>query len=181
MLHREKIHFAESALVYQSITVDRREKNATMPHLCHQIAGNSRLRPARTRMKLHTTATQQYQTVTGYDDAAVEINAVSYRHSLLVLPETAPVAWPVTSFDALAPEHFDIIDATRPDVVILGTGNRQRFAHPKLTTALTARRVGVECMDNKAACRTYNILMAEGRKVALALIFEESTGLAQSQ
>ena len=132
-------------------------------------------------MKLHTTATQQYQTVTGYDDDAVEINAVRYHHSLLVLPETAPVAWPVTSFDALAPEHFAIIDATRPDVVILGTGGRQHFVHPKLTTVLTARHIGVECMDNKAACRTYNILMAEGRKVALALIFETPATPAQPQ
>lgn len=132
-------------------------------------------------MKLQTTATQQYQTVTGYDDAAVEINAVRYQHSLLVLPEAAPVAWPATSFDALAAEHFAIIDATAPDVVILGTGRRQHFVHPKLTAVLTARRIGVECMDNKAACRTYNILMAEGRKVALALIFEPSTTTAQPQ
>lgn len=130
-------------------------------------------------MKLHTTATQQYQTVTGYDDDAVEINAIRFQHSLLVLPESAPVAWPVPSFDALTAEHFAIVDATAPDVVILGTGQRQRFVHPQLTTALTARCIGVECMDNKAACRTYNILMAEGRKVALALIFDTSTGAAQ--
>jgi uncharacterized protein len=123
-------------------------------------------------MKLHTTPTQQYQTVTGYDDDAVEINAVRFDHSLLVLPEAVPATWPVTSFDALTPENFAQIDATSPDVVIVGTGVRQRFAHPRLTAALTARRIGVECMDNKAACRTYNILMAEGRKVALALIFE---------
>jgi len=124
-------------------------------------------------MKLHSTETQQYQTVTSYDDSGVEINAVRFDHSLLVLPETAPVAWPVTSFDQLTAAHFEQIDATRPDVVIFGTGLRQRFVHPKLTTALTSRRIGVECMDNQAACRTYNILMAEGRKVALALIIEK--------
>jgi uncharacterized protein len=56
--------------------------------------------------------------------------------------------------------------------VILGTGRRQRFVHPALTACLTARRIGVECMDNQAACRTYNILMAEGRRVALALIID---------
>jgi len=123
-------------------------------------------------MKLHATSTQQYQTVTAYDDAGVEINAVRFTDSLLVLPETPPAPWPVTSFAALTPEHFAQIETTAPDVVILGTGARQQFVHPRLTTALTARRVGVECMDNKAACRTYNILMAEGRKVALALIIE---------
>lgn len=123
-------------------------------------------------MKLHTTDTQQYQTVTAYDDSGVEINAVYFRHSLVVMPETAPQAWPVTSFEALATEHFEQINAAGPEVVILGTGNRQRFVHPRLTVSLTARRVGVESMDNKAACRTYNILMAEGRRVALALIIE---------
>jgi uncharacterized protein len=123
-------------------------------------------------MKLHATSTQQYQTVTAYDENSVEINAKSYRRSLLVMPEMAPVDWPVASFDALSAEDFAQIDAIDPDVVILGTGERQRFIHPRLIGALTARRVGVETMDNPAACRTYNILMAEGRRVALALILD---------
>jgi uncharacterized protein len=121
-------------------------------------------------MKLHSTSTQQYQTVTAYDEQGVEINLIPFTHSLLVLPEVAPTAWPVTSFDALTAENFEQISATTPDVVILGTGARQRFVHPRLTSSLMTRHIGVECMDNKAACRTYNILMAEGRKVALALI-----------
>lgn len=123
-------------------------------------------------MKLHSNSTRQYQTVTAYDDTGVEFNAVRYEYSLIVLPETAPAAWPVGSFDALTLANFAQIDAMAPDVVILGTGQRQRFVHPRLTAALTARRIGVECMDNHAACRTYNILMAEGRKVALALIID---------
>ena len=122
-------------------------------------------------MKLHSTLTQQYQTVTSYDENGVEINLIPYDYSLIVLPEISPAAWPVSSFDALTTEHFEQINAITPDVVILGTGARQRFIHPRLTASLTARRIGVECMDNQAACRTYNILMAEGRKVALALIF----------
>lgn len=123
-------------------------------------------------MKLHSNDTRQYQTVTAYDDSGVEINAVRFAHSLVVLPETEPTPWPVSTFDALTAEHFAQIDAAAPDVVILGTGRRQRFIHPKLIAALTARRIGVESMDSQAACRTYNILMAEGRKVALALIVE---------
>lgn len=123
-------------------------------------------------MKLHSTTTQQYQTVTAYDRDSVEFNAKRYAYSLVVLPEVAPVAWPVASFTELTSEHFQQIAAHQPDVVILGTGARQQFVHPRLTQALTGQRVGVECMDNQAACRTYNILMAEGRKVALALIME---------
>jgi uncharacterized protein len=82
----------------------------------------------------------------------------------------APRLWPVASFDELTAAHFEAIAADAPDVVILGTGARQRFVHPRLLAALSARRIGVECMDNQAACRTYNILMGEGRKVTLALI-----------
>ncbi len=121
-------------------------------------------------MKLHATTTQQYQTVTGYEENWVEINAVRYDHSLLVLPDQAPKIWDVAAFASLTLAHFSEIAALDPDVVILGTGNRQHFIHPQLIANLTARRIWVECMDNQAACRTYNILMTEGRKVALALI-----------
>jgi uncharacterized protein len=125
-------------------------------------------------MKLHSTPTQHYQTVTAYDETGVEINAVRFEHNLIVLPEIPPIPWQALSFDLLSTEHFAQIEATAPDVVILGTGRRQRFIHPKLVTVLTTRRIGIECMDNQAACRTYNILMTEGRKVALALLFDQS-------
>ncbi len=121
-------------------------------------------------MKLHVTPTQHYQTVTGYEQDWIEINAVRFDHSLVVLPEVAPVDWPVADFDTLRPEDFEIIEAQAPDLLILGTGQRQRFVPPRLVAHLIARRIGVECMDNQTACRTYNILMAEGRKVALAAI-----------
>lgn len=121
-------------------------------------------------MKLHATPTQQYQTVTGYEQDWIEINAVRFDHSLVVLPEVAPMRWHVTSFDALQPEDFKPVEAQSPDLLILGTGAKQRFASPRLISSLIAGRIGVECMDNQAACRTYNILMAEGRKVALAVI-----------
>ncbi|WP_295995382.1 Mth938-like domain-containing protein [Rugamonas sp.] len=121
-------------------------------------------------MKLHASSTQQYQTVTGYDESGVEVNAERYNYSLIVMPEMAPRAWPVAAFEDLTAAHFEQILADAPDVVILGTGARQRFVHPKLTAALTMRRIGVDCMDTQAACRTYNILMGEGRKVTLALV-----------
>jgi uncharacterized protein len=121
-------------------------------------------------MKLHVTPTQHYQTVTGYEQDWIEINAVRFDHSLVVLPEVAPVDWPVADFDALRAEDFKPIEAQAPDLLILGTGQRQRFVPPRLVASLIALRIGVECMDNQAACRTYNILMAEGRKVALAVI-----------
>ncbi len=123
-------------------------------------------------MKLHSSSTQQYQTVTGYDDQGVEINAARFQFSLIVMPETPPRAWDVPTFESLTAAHFEQIEQDRPDVVILGTGERQRFIHPRLVASLSARHIGVECMDSKAACRTYNVLMGEGRKVTLALIIE---------
>jgi uncharacterized protein len=121
-------------------------------------------------MKLHASTTKQYQTVTGYDDSGVEINAERFQYSLIVMPETPPRAWDVLNFESLTAAHFEQIEADKPDVVILGTGERQRFVHPKLIASLSARHIGVESMDSKAACRTYNVLMGEGRKVTLALI-----------
>jgi uncharacterized protein len=123
-------------------------------------------------MKLHSSSTQQYQTVTGYFEGGVEINAAPFAYSLTVMPEVPPRPWPVDAFEDLTEAHFEAIAAESPDVVILGTGERQRFVHPRLLASLSARRIGVECMDNQAACRTYNILMGEGRKVILALIIK---------
>ena len=124
-------------------------------------------------MKLHVTTTQQYQTITGYDDDWIEINSIRFVDSLIVLPEIAPMVWPVKSFEALQASDLEAIAAHSPDLLILGTGAKQRFAHPRLLNGLLTQGIGVECMDNQAACRTYNILMTEGRKVALALIMPQ--------
>lgn len=125
-------------------------------------------------MKLHASTTKQYQTVTGYDDRGVEINAERFEFSLIVMPETAPRPWNAPSFESLTAAHFEQIEEDTPDVVILGTGERQRFVHPRLIASLAARHIGVESMDSKAACRTYNVLMGEGRKVTLALIIDSA-------
>ena len=62
--------------------------------------------------------------------------------------------------------------ALEPEIVLLGTGDRQHFPHPRLLAPLTERRIGVEVMDTRAACRTFNILVAEGRRVAAALVID---------
>jgi uncharacterized protein len=123
-------------------------------------------------LKLHQDASGALNTVTGYGAGYIEINQVRHSGSLLVLPDAPVIAWPVSSFEHLSPELFAMLADSAPEVVIFGSGERLRFPHPRLTAALTARRIGVETMDFKAACRTYNILMAEGRKVAAALLIE---------
>jgi uncharacterized protein len=123
-------------------------------------------------LKLHQDSSGALNTVTRYGAGYVEVNRERYESSIIVLPDVAVIPWPVSSFDALTPEHFECLIALAPEVVVFGSGSRLRFAHPRLTAALAAQRIGVESMDFMAACRTYNILMAEGRKVAAALLID---------
>lgn len=121
-------------------------------------------------MKLHADPLTHLNTVTAYGPGFVEINKVRHDGSVVVAPESPVTAWPVTSFDALRAEDFAALLDLEPEVVILGTGRRQRFPHPRLTRPLHDARIGVEVMDTPAACRTYNILMAEGRRVVAAVL-----------
>lgn len=128
--------------------------------------------PRKTDLKLHQDPSNALNTVTGYGPDYVDINLQRHETSVIVLPGAPVVEWPVASFDALTPELFAMLLEPQPEVVIFGSGARLRFPHPRLTMQLTAQRIGVETMDFQAACRTYNILMAEGRKVAAALLIE---------
>lgn len=99
------------------------------------------------------------------------VNGERYQRSVVVMAETVREDWSVASFDALTEAHFAYFLELKPDVLLLGTGARQRFPHPRLYRALTDAGIGVECMDTHAACRTYNILVAEDRKVVAAILF----------
>jgi uncharacterized protein len=109
-------------------------------------------------------------TFTGYGDDYVMVNGQRHEASLVVLPEKI-IPWPAQGFDTLSAENFVFLKNLNVEIVLLGTGTRQRFPHPRLTSTLTSSGIGVEVMDLKAACRTYNILVAEERKVAAALLF----------
>ena len=85
-------------------------------------------------------------------------------------PERIIEDWPATDFDSLNTEHFAYFLALKPDLVLLGTGATLRFPRPQLSHCLLAARVGLEVMDNSAVCRTYNILIAEGRNVIAAVL-----------
>ena len=78
----------------------------------------------------------------------------------------------MAGFDALAEVHFAVLAALKPEVVLLGTGSRLRFPSPRLTAALARAGIGLEVMDVQAACRTFNILAEEERRVAAALVFQ---------
>ncbi|MCC6209827.1 MAG: hypothetical protein IT513_02170 [Burkholderiales bacterium] len=125
-------------------------------------------------MKLHAAAPSALNRFSGYGEDFVMINgrrhAASEANALIVMPERI-LPWSAAAFDALTEADFEVFLGLGLEVLLLGTGARQRFPHPRLTRALAERRVGLETMDLRAACRTYNILMAEERRVAAALLF----------
>ena len=121
-------------------------------------------------MKLHLTQADGKQLITGYSKDWISINNLVYPQSLVVLPDELLLDWDVSEFDDLIEANFECLLGYQPELVLLGTGATHRFIRPHLIQALTAANIPFECMTTDAACRTYNILMAEGRKVAAALI-----------
>jgi len=108
--------------------------------------------------------------ITGSGPGWVRIGTQEFRENLILTSDLIQVGWAVAGFDALTEADYAGLLAHSPDLVLLGTGAAIRFPHPRLMQALTAARVGVEVMDTAAACRTFNVLTAEGRKVLAALI-----------
>lgn len=94
----------------------------------------------------------------------------TYHASLLVMPDRLVTDWPPQRFEDLAPEHFEVMASDAPEVVLFGSGATLRHPDPRLYAALTRRGIGVETMDTGSACRTYNFLMTDRRRVLAALL-----------
>lgn len=121
-------------------------------------------------MKLHLSSGSAQNIFTAHGDGYVAINGRPYRHAVAVMPDRVLEDWRPAGFEAMSAQDFSFFLAHRPDVLLLGTGIEQRFVHPELHRALTDAGIAVECMNTPAACRTYNILVAEDRKVAAAIL-----------
>ena len=125
-------------------------------------------------MKLHASAPSALNAFTAYGEGYVTVNGERYDFGagggLIVLPAKL-LRWEVSGFDALKEADFHVFLGLDLEILLLGTGPKQRFPHPRLTRCLAEKRLGVEAMDLQAACRTYNILVAEERRVAAALLF----------
>ncbi len=122
-------------------------------------------------MKLHEAKTAGSNLFTAYGAGYVEINGARHSGSLIVTADSIQ-PWAPATFETLAEEHFAALLSLQPEVVIFGSGQRLRFPHPRLTAALANAGIGVEVMDSNAACRTYNILLAEDRQVIAVLLGE---------
>lgn len=122
-------------------------------------------------MKLHASAPGGANTITGYGADYVVVNGERRGSSVIVMPERI-LPWAAASFEALSAEDFIFLKNLNTEIILLGTGARQRFPHPRLIAPLARAGIGLEVMDTQAACRTYNILVAEARNIAAALLFQ---------
>jgi len=121
-------------------------------------------------LKLHREAASALNTFTGYGSGYVMVNNQRIEKSVVVLPDRIISDWTATTFEALAPAHLAPLADLGCEIILLGTGMRLRFPRPEIIRGLERSGVGLEVMDVYAACRTYNILLAEQRSVAAALL-----------
>ena len=121
-------------------------------------------------LKLHLSNSTEKNLFTGYGSGYVLVNQKRYDNNLITMPDHIIENWQVQTFEQLSEEHFELLLPFQPEIVLLGTGDTLQFPSPLVTKKLVEVKIGVEVMDTNAACRTYNILMAEGRNVAAALL-----------
>ena len=124
-------------------------------------------------MKLHLHTSAQQQQITGFDAESISINHQRHAHGLIVHADTLTGAWFTGHWDTLDTQALAPILTLAPEVVLLGSGDKHRFIHPRHLQPFLERNIAVECMTTAAACRTYNILTAEGRNVLAALLLEK--------
>jgi len=120
-------------------------------------------------MKMHLTRGDQGNLIRSCSDAGISVGTELYQSSLVVSAEHVS-AWSVDSIDALCASSFAELLVHKPEIVLIGTGKAQHFASPETYASLLNAGVGVEFMTTPAACRTFNILLAESRNVLAALI-----------
>jgi uncharacterized protein len=112
--------------------------------------------------------------INAYDRAWIEVNGIRFGQSLAVssLRDIQAATWGSSAFETLEQGHFKPWAQTGVELVLFGSGQKLRFAKPHWLQDLIGQGIGVETMDTAAACRTYNILASEGRKVVALLLIE---------
>lgn len=121
-------------------------------------------------MKLHLADAAGLNAFTAYGAGYVMVNRQRHEKSIVVLPDRIITDWAATSFEALAAAHLEALVGLGQEIILLGTGNILRFPRPEILRPLIEAGIGLEVMDVQAACRTFNILVAEERRVGAALL-----------
>lgn len=123
-------------------------------------------------MKLHTANTTGLNIITAYGEDYIAINHQRFDGNVIVLPEETHAAWTSANVSTLQENDMARLLTLGCEIILLGTGSRLCFPERSLLRPFPAAGIGIEIMDLQAACRTYNILATEGRKVAAALLFD---------
>ena len=123
-------------------------------------------------MKFERDDGEGRNTFTGYGEGHVMVNGRRHSSSLVVTGDRIVTDWPAASVESLTADHLAAIVELRPEIVLLGTGSKFTFPDQSLLAPLYKAGIGVEVMDTPAACRTYNILLGEGRNVLAALVVD---------
>lgn len=123
-------------------------------------------------MKLHLAQNAGLLTFSSHGPGYVSVNGTRYEQSVLVCGNKIETDWAPKGFANLDETAFVKLAESGAEIVLFGTGERQRFPRPELLKPLISKGIGLEVMDTRAACRTYNILVAEGRHVACGVIID---------
>ena len=112
--------------------------------------------------------------INAHDDASVSINGEVYQQSLIILPDDIIANWGVTNIEQLSLDTLAKIQISEVDVILLSTGLSHRIPDMKILAHYLEQGIGCEVMSTAAACRTFNLLVSEGRRVAACLMIETS-------
>ena len=121
-------------------------------------------------MKFAQDSQDEGYVITAYDKSSVSINGKTFNKSLIVTTRQLQETWGIETIESLQTSHINQLLFFNPELIIIGTGNRLVFPAVEAYSAIIKRGIGVDFMDTRAACRTYNILMSEGREVVAGLI-----------
>jgi uncharacterized protein len=122
------------------------------------------------KMKFAQDSQEDGYVITAYDDNSVSINGKTFSQSLVVANTRLKENWGVSDIELLTANHIETVLSFQPELIIIGTGNRLFFPAIEIYSGIIEHGIGVDFMDTGAACRTYNILMSEGRDVVAGLI-----------
>lgn len=121
-------------------------------------------------MKLHLSFDPTKNNFTSLGEGYVAVNGQQYKKSLVVTPDAIFTDWSVANFTELSAENFEYLYDLKPEIILLGTGAKQYFAHPERYRKIIDAKISIEFMSTPAACHTYNILMNESRNVLAAVL-----------
>ena len=122
-------------------------------------------------MQITRELPENVHTIRGHAPDHIRVGDRILRTSFLLSATELAIDWPPRGVEELLSDHFSVALAWRPEIILLGTGTRQRFVAHEIYATILARGVGFEVMDTGAACRTYNVLVGESRRVVAGFLF----------